>query len=131
PTDKHVALVRQMADEDPTEYGRMKAALAMARTGCKEMLPPITLAAESAADPFDRAAAVEALGLLGHKDDLATVLGQIDHADAYVRLCTVEAADRIDSSAAKVTQLAARLADADPDARVRLQAAKLLAGRRK
>ncbi|HOI56570.1 MAG TPA: HEAT repeat domain-containing protein [Phycisphaerae bacterium] len=131
PTDDHVALVRRMAAEDSTEFGRMKAALALARTGCKEMLAPITRAAEAADDPFDRAAAVEALGLLGHKDDLPTVLAQADHDDAYVRLCAVEAADRIAPTARNVTALARRLADDDPDPRVQLQAAKLLAARDK
>jgi len=131
PTEDHVALVRRMAAEDSTEFGRMKAAFALARTGCKEMLAPITHAAEAADDPFDRAAAVEGLGLLGHKDDLPTVLAQASHDDAYVRLCAVEAADRIAPTARNVTALARRLADNDPDPRVQLQAAKLLVARDK
>jgi len=125
PTDRHVAAVRRQADDDPTEFARLKAALALARTGCQELVPAITQVAESSADDFNRAVAVEALGQLGHKDDLATVLGQAGHADAYVRLCAIEAAERIDRHAA-ATMAEQRLAD-DSDERVRLQAAKLLA----
>lgn len=125
PTDQHVATVRCMARDDPTEFARLKAALALARTGCQELIPAITQVAESSADDFNRAVAVEALGQLGHKDDFAAVLAQADHADAYVRLCAIEAADRIDRQAAATTA-EWRLGD-DSDERVRLQAAKLLA----
>lgn len=125
PTDQHVAAVRGMARDDPTEFARLKAALALARTGSQELIPVITQVAESSADDFNRAVAVEALGQLGHKDDLTTVLTQADHADAYVRLCAIEAADRIDRQAA-VPTAERRLGD-DSDERVRLQAAKLLA----
>ena len=85
-------------------------------------LPPEAIA--EAARGFDRAAALDSLGIIGRREHVPLVVGQLKADDAYVRLCAAEALDRMGTRAA-VSAVAA--VENDPDMRVRLQAAKCLA----
>ena len=122
----NVATVEALADGDPTDFVRIKAALALALLGARHggRAKFIADLAGRIQDPFDRAVAVEALGLLGSAAYAAAVAGQLDHEDAYVRQCALEALERIDPAAAA---RAAKKADQDDSPRVRLQAARILA----
>jgi len=121
---EHVAAVAALADCDPTEFVRIKASLALAQAGQAERAEFIAEMAGKAADAFDRAVAVEALGILGDGQYAAAVSRQLKHADTYVRQCALEALERIDPSRAA---RAARGMAKDKSPRVRLQAAKILA----
>jgi len=117
---EHVAAVEALATEDPTDFVRIRTAQALATP------EPIATLAESAADPFDRAAALEALGLLGDARSAPVAIAALSDADGYVRLCAAEALDRIGGDEA--AEAVSRVVD-DGDIRVRLQAAKFAAAR--
>jgi HEAT repeat protein len=124
-TAGNVKAVEQLAKKDKTDFALIKASLALALAGEEGHRKLILKAAGSAKDPFDRAVAVESLGLLRHAEDAAVVAKQLNHADAYLRQCVLEALERLDPvAAAKAAKK--KLKDASP--RVRLQAAKILAG---
>ena len=122
--DDHEQLVARMADGDKTDFARIKASLALALTGHKERASFIAASSGRVEDWFDRAVALEALGVLGDDAYTAEIEAQLDHADPYVRQCALEALERV--GAASVAAAAER-ALKDENVRVRLQAAKLLA----
>jgi len=124
PTDEHVAAARDMADGDETDFARIKAALALARTGRDERLAQLREMAEGCEDPFDTAVALQALGEVGRAEDVDRVAGHLGCDDPYVRQMAIEALERIDAEGA--AQRVQPLRD-DPDIGVRLQAAKLYA----
>ncbi len=129
PTADHRAAVEAMADGDPTEFARLKASFALARaggTGRAGRIGALARAADSLDEPFERAVAVEALGMLRAAEHADTVSATLRDPAPYVRLCAVEAIDRIDAGSAREPALAALR---DPAARVRLQGAKVLAAR--
>jgi HEAT repeat protein len=120
----HLGLVEAMADADATDFARLKACLALALKGQAQRGDEIAKLAGSAADPFDRAVAIESLGLLRRKKDAAVIRRQIARGDAYLRQCALEALERIDPETA-VETAEKMLRDESP--RVRHQAAKVLA----
>lgn len=126
--DNHEPLVAAMADGDATDFARLKASLALALTGHKERATFIASSAGRVEDPFDRAVALEALGTLGDNAYATEIEAQLDHGDPYVRQCALEALERVGAASA---QAAAKRALKDPNIRVRLQAAKLLAAAQK
>jgi len=118
-----VAAVDVLVNEDPTDFVRIKAALALSLAD-RPRVGAIIAALDGAGDPFDRAVAIEALGLLGAGDCSASIADQLTHDDAYVRRCAIEALDRLAGPrAAEMVQPSCK----DPDPLVRLQAAKVLA----
>jgi HEAT repeat protein len=124
PTAEHVAAVEDLAANDPTDFARLKAHVALARLGQPGSAPRLAEWALSAADPFDRASAVEALGLLGLREGVPLLRLRLADSDAYVRRCAIEALERLDAPAAR-DAVAKRLTDPDP--LVCLQAAKFMA----
>ena len=96
PTTEHIAAVTELAEKDPTEFVRIKASLALVLAGDDKYLPVIVKAADSAEDGLDRAAAVEALGLLHQRAYVALLMRQLRQADPFVRLSAIEALDRLD-----------------------------------
>ncbi|MBN2582269.1 MAG: HEAT repeat domain-containing protein [Planctomycetes bacterium] len=125
--DADVQRVERVAARDDAMFARVKAAQALAAIGHRRYVEPIAQAVMLADDPFDRAAALDSLGLVGGNEHVDLIAAQTTDDDAYVRLCAVEALDRIGTDRA-VAAAAAR-AD-DPDLRVQLQAAKTLAAHR-
>jgi HEAT repeat protein len=123
PTPAHVAAVTELADNDPTDFVRIKAHQALAKTGRADSPARLAQWARSAADAFDRATAVEAIGELGMKDQLPLLRLQLAHSDAYVRRCAIEAMERLDAAATR-DSVAKCLTDPDPLAR--LQACKFM-----
>jgi len=123
---EHLKAAEALADGDPTDFVRIKAALALARSGRPGRAAFIAQAAASLEDLFDRAVAIEALGLVGGKEHGPVVARQLREADPYVRQCALEALERIDPGAAG--RAAQRLVK-DKALRVQLQAAKVLAAR--
>lgn len=124
PGEAHVAAVTAMADSDGADFARVKASVALALAGRCEKVAFLAEAAGSIDDPFDRAVAVEALGIAGDATRADVVASQLAHADAYVRQCALEALERMGAPGARA---AAERAAGDASIRVRLQAAKLLA----
>lgn len=122
--DGHEQLIAAMADGDDTDFARIKASLALALTGHKERAAFIAAAAGRVDDWFDRAVALEALGVLGDNAYTAEIEAQLDHPEPYVRQCALEALERVGAPSAVA---AAQRARKDKNERVRLQAAKLLA----
>jgi HEAT repeat protein len=121
---ENVARVETLLAEDDTDFVRIKASLALTRAGRPGQAALIAEAAGSLDDAFDRAAAVEALGLVGDAAGAETLEAQLGHADAYVRQCAIEALERVGAPGAK--EAAERMLG-DESIRVRLQAAKRLA----
>ena len=126
PTDDNTGILGELAANDPTDFVRIRAAYALAKTGRREYADAVDAAARSAEDPFDVATAVEALGLLGGTEHEATVRADLDHSESYVRRCAIEAMDRIDPAGAAGAVAPRRQ---DQDVLVRLQAAKYFAAR--
>lgn len=124
PSEEHVRLVEAMGDGDPADFARVRASYALAAAGRGDRIALIVEAAEALDDPFDRAVAVECLGLLEDETHAGVVERQASHADPYVRQCAVEALDRLGAASAAAV---ARKRLGDDSLRVRLQAAKLLA----
>ncbi|NLF32723.1 MAG: HEAT repeat domain-containing protein [Planctomycetes bacterium] len=121
----HVDRVVWVAHNDPADFARVKACEALARHG--RHLYGRRLAAafnDGLYDPFDRAAAVESLGLLGDVSALTILQQHSKHDDPYVRLCAVEALERLGTPAALA---AAGERAGDEDLRVRMQVAKAMA----
>jgi HEAT repeat protein len=123
PTPEHVAAVTELADSDPADFARIKAHQALAANGRPDSPARIAQWARSAADPFDRATAIEALGLLGLREHAPLVRLQLAHADPYVRRCAIEALEKLDPAGGKdaVTKCLT-----DPDGLVCLQASKFV-----
>jgi len=118
--DEHLTAVAELAESDPTDFARIRAAQALCAAGRMEYAEQVRSAVERCADPFDRAVALQVLGSLGRAEDRDLVLGMLSHPDGYVRQCAVEALERIGD--APETALAA--CRKDPDVRVRMQTAK-------
>jgi len=121
----HVDRVVWVAHNDPTDFARAAACEALARHG--RHLYGRRLAAmfdASLHDPFDRAAALEALGRLADPSAVPILARHAAHDDPYVRLCAVEALERVGTPAA-MAALTERTDDAD--LRVRMQVAKATA----
>ncbi len=125
PTAEHADAVAELAESDPADFARVQAALALAKAGRSEHVSLLTEKAEGAEDWFDRAVALRGLGELARAEDFGFVAAQLDSEHAYVRQCAVEALEGIDTEQAE-TPACERLRDRD--VRVRMQAAKLLAG---
>jgi len=123
----HVDRVVSMAQNDRTDFARIKACEALGREGRSFYARRVAEMAARTPDPFDKAAAVESLGALGAADHLGVVIRSAGAEDPYLRLCAVEALDRIGTPAA--IEAAGRRMD-DPDMRVRMQAAKCIAAHR-
>jgi HEAT repeat protein len=116
--------VVQMAHSDPAEFARIKASQALASAGESGFAQAIAEMASSCSDAFDRAAALDSLGVLATRKYAPQAAGQLQSPDPYVRLCAVEALDRM--GAGDLAAGVAALSD-DPSLRVRLSAAKFLA----
>jgi HEAT repeat protein len=123
---RHIAAVAELAEKDPTDFVRIKAAAALCTAGRAQYVGTISAAIRRCEDDFDRAVAVEALGRLGREEDLELVASQLGHRDPYVRQCAVESLDDIGGQQAH-DAVSQRMDD--PDLRVRLQAAKFFARR--
>jgi len=123
---EHVRLVEAMADGDAADFARVKGSYALAASGRRGRIAPIAEAAARLDDPFERAAAVECLGLLAASAAAGVIERQASHADPYVRQCAIEALDRLGAEAA---ERVARQRASDDNLRVRLQAAKVMAAR--
>jgi HEAT repeat protein len=128
PTPEHMAAVAELAEKDPTEFVRVKASLALALAGDDKHLDTIVKAAESAGESLDRAAGVEALGLLHQRAYVALLMRQLQQADPFVKLSAIEALDRLNCGDTVDTAVAGCRQDENP--RVRLYAAKYFAARR-
>jgi HEAT repeat protein len=128
PTREHIDAVTKLAEADPTEFVRIKAALALALAGEDKYVPNLVKAARSAADDLDRAAAVESLGLLGRRENAPLLLGLLRSADPFLRLSAVEALDRLGGGRVVALEVATCLRD--ENVRVRLCAAKFMAARK-
>ena len=123
-SDTRLALIGQLADGDVAAFTRMKACLAMWRaTGQESWLDRLRATAASAEAAFDQAAGVEMLGQARRASDAACLMGQLSHADWYVRVCAVEALDRLGGAEAVA---AARGLAADESLRVRMQVAAMV-----
>ena len=119
--------VTDLAGGDATEFVRIKASEALVLRGRGlRYAETIARSAGSAADPFDRAAALDSLGALARAEYAATAIAGLSDADAYVRLAAAAALDRIGSREAVAAVTGVRN---DPSLRVRLQAVKCLATR--
>ena len=127
PTPEHIAAVTELAEKDPTEFVRVKASLALALAGDDKHLPTIVKAADSAEDGLDRAAGMEALGLLHKRAYVALLMRQLRQADPFVRLSAIEALDRLGGGETVAAAVAGCRQDDNP--RVRLYAAKYFAAR--
>jgi len=127
PTDEQVAAVEDVAENDPTDFARIKASLALAKAGRAEYGDKLRTSVDRCDDSFDEAVAVEAIGILGRSEDFDLVATRLRHEAPYVRQCAVEALERIDPDAAAERAEACRQ---DPEIRVRMQAAKLDAARK-
>ncbi len=123
-TDEHIAAVEALRDDDATDFVRLRATQALAGAGATDDVAALVDLAAGAADAIDRGAALEALGLLGCEDVADAVAAALGDDVPYVRLCAIEALDRLDAGGEAV---AARMDD--PSRRVRLQAAAYLAAR--
>jgi HEAT repeat protein len=123
-TPEHVAAVSSMARDDPTDFARTQAALALARAGRMEFADQIRAIVRECEDSFDRAVAVQALGALEQHGDLDLVAGQLEGEDPYVRQCAVEALQRIGTERAEHIVRPCR---DDPHVRVRMQTAAFYA----
>jgi HEAT repeat protein len=130
-TRADLARVAAMADDDPTWFARTKAAQAMFLTAPRRRhlwryADQVARAVTEAPEAFDRAAALDSLGIIARAQDVPLAAARLADADAYVRLCAAEALGRIGTAEAIA---AVRNARADADLRVRLQAETILAAR--
>jgi HEAT repeat protein len=120
-----VASVKRLAEGDAALFARVKAAQALAMKGHPAYAEPIRAAVTAAGvDDFDRAAALESLGLLRRAEDAPLAAAQLQAADPYVRLCAAEALERIGTTEALAAVAAAR---SDTNLRVRMAVEKCLA----
>jgi len=118
-------LVATMARDDRTGFVRLKASEALAlRDAGLRYAEAVARAARQEPDPFDRAAALDSLGVLARDEYAPAAVEALQESDAYVRLAAAAALDRIGSPRAVD---AVRTVRHDRDLRVRLQAAKCLA----
>jgi len=124
PSDARVAAAEELADGDPTDFVRVKAALALALADRASPVDQIARVATETPESFDRAVAIESLGLLGDVSAEPLLRASLDDPDDYVRRCGVEALDRIGADGIDTLL-------EDPDELVRLQAARMLAAREK
>jgi HEAT repeat protein len=117
--------VTTMARGDSTRFVRLKASEALVlRDAGLRYAESVARAAREARDPFDRAAALDSLGVLARDEYAPAAIAALRESDAYVRLAAAAALDRIGSTRAVD---AVRTVRHDSDLRVRLQAAKCLA----
>ena len=121
--------VAAMATDDPALFARIKASQAVVTAGGfthagRPFGEAIARAAGCAADPFDRAAALDSLGAIRRAEFVPVAIEQLRSPDAYVRLCAAAALDAIGDE--RGIGAVSRLRN-DPDMRVRLQAVKCLA----
>ena len=119
-----VQRVQRIAADDEALFARVKAAHALAAHGDRAAVRTIASAVEAAPSAFDRAAALDSLGVVGEPEHVSVAAAALRSSEAYVRQCAVEALDRLGTAAA--VQAVRPLRD-DPDVRVRLQVAKCLA----
>lgn len=125
----HLPKVRAQLDTAPTDFERVKFAVALATGGDESGIPQLLEAARSLPDPFDQATALEGLGQLRHPGTLELAHRALEHPHAYVRQCAIEALDRLDAGGdGKSATVVAHCYQMDSSPRVRLQAAKFLAG---
>jgi HEAT repeat protein len=102
------------------------AARALALADRTEPADGIARILGEAEDPFDVAAAVETLGLLGLPEHLPVVSGALSHEDAYVRQCAVAAIELMGHEDGPASVLPLR---ADKSVCVRMQVAKFMLAR--
>ncbi len=125
-SDANRQIISNLLLSDQTDFVAIKASLALAMAFEDERekrSTGIARIAASASDSFDRAVAIESLGLLpggNHADVIATAL---DDADAYVRQCAAEACPDDPELRKRIESLQ----QANPAPRVRLSASKWLA----
>ena len=122
PTEENRAAVAEVAANDATDFGRVKASLALALAGDAGRLDAVVAAATGPDDAFDRAVAIESLGLAGHAEHVSVAERALNEDDEYVRQCAVEALERLGADADCVA--ACRH---DASIRVRMQAEKFFA----
>jgi len=121
----HVDRVVTVALTDPTDFARVKACEALAGYGREFYGRQIArMLTTGIPDPFDRAASIESLGMIGGTEHLKLIIKAAAADDPYLRLCAVEALERIGTTAAID---AVRERTKDGDMRVRMQVAKCLA----
>ena len=110
----------------PTDFEKIKYALALGLAGNETGIPWLWKAARDLPDPFERATALESLGLMELRDAIPVLIEALGHPHFYVRQCAIEALDRIGGPEAG--EAVARVWQ-DETGRPRLQAAKFLAAR--
>ncbi|NLF31800.1 MAG: hypothetical protein GX591_13050 [Planctomycetes bacterium] len=123
-SQENIEAVAALRDRDGTDFVRIRATQALIGAGAADDASPLLDGAVHGTDAVDRGAALEALGLLGRADGIETALAALDDGSPYVRLCAIEALDRLDAGGDAVAR---RMEDPSP--RVRLQAAAYLAAR--
>jgi HEAT repeat protein len=122
--DEDVLLVQEMARKDLTDFVKVKASLALARTGKNSWIQAIAAACSELRDPFDLAVALESLGAAGRREHAPVVRKQLRHSDPYVRQTAIEAMDKLGGDTNAVAKC---VKDRNP--RVRLSVARYLAVR--
>lgn len=113
------AVVR-LQEHDPMEHVRLASAAALVGYGRLEYGACLRQAIVGQSDPFERAVAIELAGKVRLADAASSIRAQCGHPDAYVRICAIEALDRL-GDATLLGRMGQLLADHDP--RVRMQAA--------
>jgi HEAT repeat protein len=131
---EHLQRVAALAETDPAEFVRISCCQALASLAelatddAERYADAIARMADTAEDAFDRAAALDSLGVLRRHKDLRLIRSHLRASDPYERLCAVAALGQFAGTAAVNDARAAvvPLRD-DDDERVRLQAAASLA----
>lgn len=111
---------------DQTDFVAIKASLALAKAFDDERekrTSVIAKIASHATDPFDRAVAIESLGMIPDVNHADVITNALDDADAYVRQCAAEACPR----QPELRKRFETLRQHDPSLRVRLSSCKWLA----
>ncbi len=109
--------VQKVIESDPTDFAKAKAAVAL------EDERTLVSLAQTAADPFEKAVAIEGLGKFGAVEAASIVEAATGDTDPYVRQCAIEALEELDP--ARAVDAATRALE-DPVTGVRMQAAKTL-----
>jgi HEAT repeat protein len=128
PSAAHEAAVLLLSTGSQTDFERIKGTLALLRAGVGNA-DAVAEIAKSTPDDFDRAVAIETLGIIGDPSYTTVANEMLAHQDAYVRQCAVEALDRLEGTSGPSLERLRTIMKDDQSPRVRLQAAKYIAGR--
>ena len=114
-------LIQQMFNEAQTEFEESGLSAILFEQKLTDDISRVQTIAASSQDAFERAYAVEQLGIIADRSSLQVLEQATKDSDAYVRQNAVEALDRLDhSDASQIINTCA----ADESMRVRLQVAK-------